>query len=56
MLVDTLRRLGLVWSAALVGCARTPRVRLQSPAARRVPDRITSTVIVGLGPRPAMTG
>ncbi|MFH8655387.1 LysE family translocator [Streptomyces afghaniensis] len=48
--------LGLVWSAALIGCARALRVRLQSPAARRVLDRITGTVIVGLGLRLAMTG
>ncbi len=48
--------LGLVWSAALVGCAHALRVRLQSPAARRVLDRITGTVIVGLGLRLAMTG
>lgn len=48
--------LGLVWSAALIGCARALRVRLQNPAARRVLDRITGTVIVGLGLRLAMTG
>ncbi|MEU7719423.1 LysE family transporter [Streptomyces tibetensis] len=48
--------LGLVWWAALTGCARALRVRLQSPAARRVLDRITGTVIIGLGLRLAMTG
>jgi threonine/homoserine/homoserine lactone efflux protein len=47
--------LGLVWSVALIGCARALRVRLQSPGARRVLDRITGTVIVGLGLRLAMT-
>ncbi|WP_086563036.1 LysE family translocator [Streptomyces africanus] len=48
--------LGLIWSAVLIGCARALRVRLRSPAARRVLDRITGTVIVGLGLRLAMTG
>jgi threonine/homoserine/homoserine lactone efflux protein len=48
--------LGLAWSAALIGCARALSVRLQSPSARRVLDRITGTVIVGLGLRLVMTG
>ncbi|WP_129839847.1 LysE family translocator [Streptomyces sp. RFCAC02] len=43
--------LGLVWSTALIGLARTLRDRLRRPAARRVLDRVTGTVIVGLGLR-----
>ncbi|CAM5505463.1 threonine transporter RhtB [Streptomyces spiroverticillatus] len=43
--------LGLVWSTALIALARTLRGQLQRPAARRVLDRITGTVIVGLGLR-----
>ncbi|MDT0344118.1 LysE family translocator [Streptomyces litchfieldiae] len=43
--------LGLIWSTALIGLARALRGWLRRPAARRLLDRITGTVIVGLGLR-----
>ena len=47
--------LGLVWSTALISFARALRGWLQLPTARRVLDRITGTVIVGLGLRLAVS-
>jgi threonine/homoserine/homoserine lactone efflux protein len=42
---------GLLWSAVLVGFARTVRGWLRRPAARRVLDRVTGLVVVGFGVR-----
>lgn len=47
--------LGLAWSLALIGFARALRTWLQRPAARRALDRVTGTVIVGLGVRLAVS-
>jgi threonine/homoserine/homoserine lactone efflux protein len=47
--------LGLVWSTALISFARALRGWLQRPTARRVLDRVTGTVIVGLGLRLAVS-
>ncbi|AGZ43571.1 LysE family translocator [Actinoplanes friuliensis] len=46
--------LGTAWSGVLVLLARRLRVTLQRPAARRVLDRITGTVIAGFGIRLAV--
>jgi threonine/homoserine/homoserine lactone efflux protein len=43
--------LGTVWSTVLVLAARRLRLALQRPAARRVLDRVTGTVITGFGVR-----
>lgn len=43
--------LGLAWSTVLVAFAQALRGRLQRPAARRLLDRITGTVILGFGLR-----
>ncbi|MFJ6215479.1 LysE family translocator [Streptomyces sp. NPDC092296] len=42
---------GLLWSAVLVGFARTMRGWLRRPAARRLLDRVTGLVVVGFGVR-----
>ncbi|MDI2124841.1 LysE family translocator [Yinghuangia seranimata] len=47
--------LGLVWSAVLIGFARVIRHQLAKPAARRVLDRVTGTIIAGFGLRLAMS-
>jgi threonine/homoserine/homoserine lactone efflux protein len=47
--------LGIVWSAVLVLLAHRLRVVLRRPAARRVLDRITGTIITGFGVRLALT-
>lgn len=41
--------LGIAWSSVLVLTARRLRRLLQRPAARRVMDRVTATVITGFG-------
>ncbi|GAA2148687.1 LysE family translocator [Kitasatospora kazusensis] len=46
---------GLLWSAVLVGFARTVRGWLERPAARRLLDRVTGVVIVGFGLRLAVS-
>ena len=48
--------LGTAWSAVLVGLAHRLRAVLRRPAARRVMDRITGTVITGFGVRLALSG
>ncbi|GGP92080.1 LysE family translocator [Streptomyces melanogenes] len=47
--------LGTLWSGALIAFARAFRAGLQRPAARRVLDRISGTVIAGLGLRLALS-
>jgi threonine/homoserine/homoserine lactone efflux protein len=47
--------LGTAWSAVLVGLAHRLRAVLRRPAARRVMDRITGTVITGFGLRLALS-
>jgi threonine/homoserine/homoserine lactone efflux protein len=47
--------LGTAWSAVLVALAHRLRAVLRRPAARRVLDRITGTVITGFGLRLALT-
>jgi threonine/homoserine/homoserine lactone efflux protein len=47
--------LGTAWSGVLVLLARRLRVLLRRPAARRVLDRVTGTVITGFGLRLAVT-
>jgi threonine/homoserine/homoserine lactone efflux protein len=47
--------LGTAWSAVLVGLAHRLRVLLRRPAARRVLDRITGTVITAFGLRLALS-
>ncbi|MFG2331552.1 LysE family translocator [Streptomyces sp. NPDC048604] len=47
--------LGLVWSAALIACARAFRTWLSRPRARLVMDRVTGTVIAGFGIRLALS-
>lgn len=46
--------LGTAWSAVLVVLARRVRAVLQRPAARRLLDRVTGTVITGFGIRLAI--
>lgn len=46
--------LGTAWSAVLVGLARRLRELLRRPAARRVTDRVTGTLITGFGIRLAL--
>ncbi|WP_405776403.1 LysE family translocator [Streptomyces sp. NBC_01538] len=46
--------LGLIWSTALIGFARALRDWFQRPAARRLLDRITGTVLVAFGLRLAV--
>ena len=48
--------LGTGWSAVLVGLARRLREALRRPAARRVLDGITGTVITAFGLRLALSG
>ncbi|GLW09974.1 hypothetical protein Misp01_51030 [Microtetraspora sp. NBRC 13810] len=43
--------LGVLWSAALIGFARALRGMLRRPAARRLLDRVTGTVIAAFGLR-----
>jgi threonine/homoserine/homoserine lactone efflux protein len=47
--------LGVAWSLLLVGLARRLRGVLRRPAARRLMDRVTGTVIAGFGIRLAAT-
>jgi threonine/homoserine/homoserine lactone efflux protein len=47
--------LGTAWSAVLVALAARLRRTLERPAARRILDRLTGTVIVGFGVRLAAT-
>ncbi|MGQ5265043.1 LysE family translocator [Micromonospora sp. ZYX-F-536] len=47
--------LGTAWSAALVVLARRLRAVLHRPAARRLLDRITGTVVAGFGIRLAVS-
>ncbi|MFG2531028.1 LysE family translocator [Streptomyces sp. NPDC048516] len=47
--------LGVLWSTALIYCARALSGWLRRPAARRTLDRVTGTVIVGFGIRLAVT-
>ncbi|RSM50989.1 hypothetical protein DMB66_43040 [Actinoplanes sp. ATCC 53533] len=46
----------MLWSTVLVGLAHRLRAALPRPAARRVMDRITGTVITGFGLRLALSG
>ncbi|MEJ3747646.1 LysE family translocator [Actinomycetes bacterium KLBMP 9797] len=48
--------LGTAWSTVLVGLARRLRKVLRRPAARRVLDRVTGTVIAAFGIRLATSG
>ena len=48
--------LGVAWSTVLVGLARRLRSVLRRPAARRVLDRVTGTVLAGFGVRLAASG
>ncbi|MEV8590593.1 LysE family translocator [Streptomyces sp. NPDC051180] len=43
--------LGLLWSTALVACARLLSARLRRPSTRRTLDRLTGTVIAAFGIR-----
>ncbi|RKE22539.1 LysE family translocator [Streptomyces sp. TLI_171] len=45
---------GLLWSAVLIGFARTLRGWLRRPAARRLLDRITGVAVLGFGARLAL--
>ncbi|MFE4601672.1 LysE family translocator [Kitasatospora indigofera] len=46
--------LGLVWSSVLIACARALRGWLSRPAARRLLDRVTGTVVAAFGIRLAL--
>ena len=47
--------LGLAWSTVLIVCARVLNGWLRKPAARRLLDRLTGTVIAGFGIRLALS-
>ncbi|MFE4970592.1 LysE family translocator [Kitasatospora sp. NPDC056651] len=46
---------GVLWSTVLVGFAQALRGWLRRPAARRLMDRVTGTVVVGFGLKLALT-